>query len=316
MGLKLVLRSYGGDNHKGRPPFYSKDLVVASFLRAAAEVREATSTAPDDVEVFFVNDGPIPPHRLRVMEDRGTVLPIPGGPVGMRRSYVYGLDLPDRLGWSDDDIVVYVEDDYLLSHDAFVVLLQGVEAMPDVSYFALSGSRPDDLTDPAERLKHQVPRGWAPAEPDRRIGAHTWVHILSVASTFAARVGPLVADRDIFEQAMRPFRNRYLDHETCLLYQGIVPYHGWELVTGLPGDFVPSLRGVGRAVVLTPYRVLLNRRARRQREPHTLYAPQPSVAAHLEIGMMSTGRDWAAVAAEVAAWSQQQGLGLSVARSA
>ena len=311
MGLKVVLRSYGGDNDKGRPPFYTKDLVVASFLRAAAEARESAAT-PDQVEVFFVNDGPIPAQRLRVMEERGTVLPIPGGPVGMRRSYVYGLDLPDRLGWSPDDVVVYVEDDYLLTQDAFVVLLQGVEAMPDVSYFALSGSRPDDLTDPAERLKHQVPRGWSPAGADRQVGDHRWIHILSVASMFAARVGPLVADRDIFEQAMRPFRNRYLDHETCLLYQGIVPYRGRELVTGLPGDFVPGLRGVGRAVVLTPYRVLLNRRARRQTEPHTLYAPQPSVAAHLEVGMMSPGRDWAAVAAEVAAWSEEQGLGLSV----
>ena len=79
MGLKVVLRSYGGDNDKGRPPFYTKDLVVASFLRAAAEARESAAT-PDEVEVFFVNDGPIPAQRLRVMEERGHRPADPGRP--------------------------------------------------------------------------------------------------------------------------------------------------------------------------------------------------------------------------------------------
>ncbi|MDO5711479.1 MAG: hypothetical protein Q4P32_07055 [Micrococcales bacterium] len=306
MGLKLVLRSYGGDNAKGRPSFYSKDLVVASFLRAAGAVRR------NDAEVFFLNDGPIPPARLGAMERHGTVLAIPGGPVGMRRSYVYGLDLPTLLGWSARDIVAFIEDDYLLTADAFVALLDAEVAMPEVSYFALSGSRPDDLSDPAQRRLHQVPRGWAPTLADRQVGDRTWTHILSVASTFAARVGPLVADRDIFDQCMRPFRNRYLDHETCLLYQGIVPYHGSELVTGLPGDFAPGVRGLARTLLLTPYRMLLNRRARRQSMPHLLYAPQPSLAAHLEDGVMSSGQDWAAIAHSVAVWADAEDLQLQL----
>ena len=81
MGLKVVLRSYGGDNDKGRPEFYSKDLVVASFVRAARAASEV-----EDIEVFFVNDGPIPRLRLNFMERCGRVLQIPDGPVGMRDS--------------------------------------------------------------------------------------------------------------------------------------------------------------------------------------------------------------------------------------
>ncbi len=303
MGLKLVLRSYGGDNDKGRPSFYSKDLVVASFVRAAAAV---------EAEVFFVNDGPIPSARLGVMERSGMVLQIPGGPVGMRDSYRYGLDMPSRLGWMDDDIVAFVEDDYLLTADAFSVILDGAGAMPDVSYFALTGSRPDDFSDPAQRQLHQVPRGWTPSLPNRQVGDYTWIHILSVASTFAARVGALTADRDIFEQCMKPFRSRYLDHETCLLYQAIVPYHGVELVIGPPGDFVPGWRGVARTLLLSPYRIRLNRRARRQRESHPLYAVQPRVAAHLEDGMMSTTRDWEQVAREVSIWAAEQAPALEL----
>lgn len=298
MALKLVLRSYGGDNDKGRPDFYSKDLVVASFARAAQTV---------EAEVFFVNDGPIPAPRLAMMERYGRIVPIPGGPVGMRDSYRFGLDMPDRLGWSDDDIVVYIEDDYLLAQDAFEVLLQGAAAMPQVSYFALSGSRPDDFDDPAQQRLHGVPRGYRPTAPDLAVGDSTWISILSAASTFAARVGALRADRDIFEQCMRPFRNRYLDHETCLLYQGITPYRGTDYFFGTPGDFEAGPRGVARALVLLPFRVLINRRARRQTTPHLLYAVQPSVAAHLEVANMNASRDWAAEAASVGQWAAAQG---------
>lgn len=301
MTLRLVLRSYGGDNDKGRPAFYSKDLVVASFVRAARHV---------GADVYFVNDGPIPAPRLALMEGNGEVIAIPGGPVGMRDSYRFGLDLPDRLAWSDDDIVAYVEDDYLLVEDAFEVLLTGAAAMPSASYFALSGSRPTDYDDPAQQRLHGLPRDWRPLAPDRTVGDSRWINVLSVASTFAARVGALRADRDIFEQCMRPFRNRYLDHETCLLYQGVVPYRGRDFFFGLPGDFVPGVRGVARAALLLPFRVLLNRRARRQREPHLLYAVQPAVAAHLEVANINTARDWSAEADAVTRWAAEQGYEL------
>lgn len=305
MTLRIVLRSYGGDNKKGRPPFYSKDLVVASFVRAARAAQEAD---PGQVEVLFVNDGPIPAPRLAFMERSGRVLAIPGGPVGMRDSYRYGLDMADRFGWPDDDLVVFVEDDYLLTADAFTVLVRGAQALPEAAYFAICGSRATDYDDPAQQRLHGLPVGWRPLGPDRVVGDRTWINVLSVASTFAARVAAIRADRDIFELCMKPFRKRYFDHETCLLYQGVTPYTGGAYFFGLPGDFVPCARGVARAVALLPYRVVLNRRARRQHQPHLLYAVQPTVAVHLEVDLMDPGRNWSGEAEDVVAWARGHGF--------
>ena len=108
-----------------------------------------------------------------------------------------------------------------------------------------------------------------------------------------------------------------LDHETCLIYQGQIPYHGRELLTGLPGDFVPSLRGVVRAVVLVPFRIALNRLARRRRAANLLYALTPNEATHLEHPVISPDRDWEAVATDVTRWASENGLaaaGTSVPR--
>jgi hypothetical protein len=114
---------------------------------------------------------------------------------------------------------------------------------------------------------------------------------------------------------MRPFRRRFLDHETCLLYQACVPYHGLELLTGLPNDFEASLRGVVRTAVLVPFRIALNVRASRQPEPHLLYVLTPNEATHLEYPVVSDDQDWSAVAAEVLQWAETEdrvGPGIAV----
>jgi hypothetical protein len=139
-------------------------------------------------------------------------------------------------------------------------------------------------------------------------GGRLWVNIASTTSTFCARIGALRQDLPIFWQCMVPFRKRFLDHETCLLYQGHVPYRGLELLTGLPDDYVASARGVVRAVFLVPFRIALNIRARRQKDPHYLYAVTPNLTTHLEEGVMNQDQDWPAEAAKVAAWAQEQQL--------
>ena len=296
--LRLVYRSYGGENRKNRPFFYNKLLTLTSFIRAAAQVPEA--------EVIFLNDGPIPQARLDLMNRYGTPHPIEGGPNGLRASYRYGLKLPDKLGWPDEDVVAYVEDDYLFTEDAFIALADAADQLPEVSYFALYGARPES-DEPADREFHGVPHSWS-AQPDLVAGGRRWVNIASTTSTFCARVGALREDLPIFWQCMIPFRKRFLDHETCLLYQGLVPYRGMELLTGLPDDYVPSARGVVRTVFLVPFRIGLNIRARRQKDPHYLYAVTPNLTNHLEEGVMNQDQDWPAEAAGVAAWAQDQQL--------
>ncbi|SDS94636.1 hypothetical protein [Microlunatus soli] len=292
MTIHLLYRSYGGENRKRRPDYYSKLLTLSSFIRAADRLPLA--------DVIFVNDGPIPADRLELMRSAGRVISLGDVPSGMRASYRFALHLPDTEGWPDDDVVMLVEDDYLFAADSFSALADAVEDLTDVGYFALYGERAD-YGDPVDRRRMSVPDGWHP-QPDLASGGRVWFNLASTASTFAARVGVLRSDLDIFEQCMRPFRRRFLDHETCLIVQGAIPYRGWQLITGLPDDFEPSIRGVVRTVVLIPYRVLLNRRARRQLRPHPLYCVTPNEATHLEHPVISPDRDWESIGREVTDW--------------
>lgn len=300
MALHLIYRSYGGDNGKTRPPWFSKTLAAASFSRAAERA---------DLQPHWLNDGPIAPPTLDVMRRRGMIHQLMDGPVGMRRSYVIGLRMAIESHWSDDDVVYFCEDDYLHTTDAFTTLRAAAEGLPQISYFALYGSTPQ-WPDAEWPGGYAYPRGWN-RRPDLQADGHDWVHVASTASTFGARLGALRRDYPLFRQAMIPFRRRYLDHETCLLYQGYRPYRGREYVMGLRGDFVPGTRGVARAAFLIPFRVGLNLRSRRNaHDPHLLYAATPNLACHVEVGVMTPGRDWVAEAESTRQWAADKGLQL------
>jgi hypothetical protein len=295
MTLHLVYRSYGGENFKRRPFYYSKMLALISFVRAATGVKGA--------ELLFLNDGPIPDDKLAVMRRYGRVAQTGEEAKGMRASYRAALDLVTTESWTDDDVVCYVEDDYLFMAGALIALTEAVAGLPEASYFSLYGTLAD-YDDPLERIEHAVPRDWK-AQPDRRVGDRVWFNRASITSTFAARVGILREDLPIFIQCIPPFLpRRILDHETCLLYQGFVPFHGRELFFGLPGDFKLGLRGVVRGAVLVPFRIALNLRAHRQQTPHLLYTVTPNLATHMEHPVISPDRDWFAVAEEVAQWAE------------
>jgi hypothetical protein len=305
MMQRLVYRSYGGENRKHRPDYYSKLLTLISFVRAAARLPEA--------DIIFLNDGPVPTDRLAIMERFGQVIQLADAPQGLRASYRAALLLCTTEPWSDDDVVSYVEDDYLFTENAFLALNEATAELPQVCYFTLYGDRPD-YSDPAATIVHSLPRDWAPM-PDLVAGHRVWFNRASVTSTFSARVGTLRADLPVFFACMRPFRKRFLDHETCLIYQGYIPYHGRELLLGLAEDFVPSVRGVIRTAVLVPIRIALNALARRRRAAHLLYALTPNEATHLEHPVISVDQDWEAVAIEVTQWAQESGLVAPGARS-
>jgi hypothetical protein len=225
---------------------------------------------------------------------------------GLRASYRAALLLNTTEPWADGDVVSYIEDDYLFTEDAFLVLAEATAELAQVCYFAVYGTRPD-LSDPEMRIEHSLPTDWAPA-PDLTVKGRVWFNRCSIASTFSARVGALRADLPVFLTCMGPFRKRFLDHETCLIYQGYVPYHGRQLLLGAPGDFVPSLRGALRAVVLLPFRIRLNRFARSRSQANLLYAVTPNEATHLEYPVISPDRDWEAVAVGVTRWAAENGL--------
>ena len=297
--IHLVLRSYGGENNKNRPPYYSKLLGLISFIRAASRV--------PDADVLFLNDGPVPADHLSLMERFGTVVSVPGGPAGMRASYWYAVTLPQRHPeWDDDDLVALNEDDYLFRPDAFAVLDAAAAGIPEAGYFSVYGPRPD-YASATLRSDFSLPHGWTPG-PDRTVDGGTWFNQPGITSTFTARAGALRRDSIVFRHCMIPFRRRFLDHETCLIYQGFLPYRGLDLVLGLPGDFVPGIRGTIRTVVLIPFRFALNLHALLRREAHLLYCLSPNEATHLDLPVISTDWDWAAEAVSVAHWAADQGL--------
>lgn len=298
-GIHLVLRSYGGDNTKRRPPYYSKLLALTSFVRAASRLPQAN--------VIFLNDGPVPPPHLELMRRFGTIETIDRGPIGMRGSYWHAITLPERHPeWPDSDILSLNEDDYLFRPDAFARLARAAKELPEASYFSVYGSRPD-YTNPAVRERYALPHGWRPA-PDHPTGDGTWFNQPGITSTFSGRVGAFRQDKRVFRHCMFPFRKRFLDHETCLINQGYVPYRGWDLVTGLPGDFEPGLRGVLRTAFLVPFRVALDVHAMMRHDRHLLYCLSPNEATHLDLPMISPDHDWFEEAATVATWAEDRGF--------
>lgn len=303
MRLHLVYRLYGGENLKGRPDFYDKRTSLASFL-CAAEVAEA--------DVVILADGPIPDDMRAMAEGRCRIVDLPGGPVGMRASYLAALRFPARAGWSDDDIVYFSEDDYLHDDQAFIALQSAANHIPAAGYFALYASTPRHPSF-GPGLPHSVPADWVD-RPEVIVDGHSWVNVPSTASTFGARVGTLKADMGIFRQGMVPYPSRLLDHETCLVYQGRLPYTPVELVLGPENTrFRSGWRAVAANIVLTPFRVAYQLRSlTRRRHPHLLYTADPNFASHMEVEFMAPGTDWPDIAHSARVWAEKIGHPITV----
>ena len=299
--VRPIYRSYGGENRKGRPAYYSKALCLASFLQAT----ERASVSP-----VFLNDGPIDPELVAVMSRHGEVVQLSDRPLGMRASYRAALEHPVEAGWSDGDVAYFCEDDYLHRPEAFTALGEAAAAITVADYFALyGGTSRHPVFGPGVPLR--FPPGWR-HRPDVTAAGTTWVNIPSTASTFGARVSALRADLGIMRQGMVPYRSRLLDHETCLVVQGQPPYTAQEVLIGPAATrFRRGLRAVAENVVLAPFRLAFNLRSLSRRgQPHLLYAADPNLACHLETTFMSPGVDWDVEVARASTWAAEAGLRL------
>ena len=292
--LHIIVRSYGGENKKERPQYYSKTLALASLIRSALELPHGSS------ELVFCNDGPMPADRPRLMERFGEVIARPDR--GLKDSLLTALDLPRERGWAPDDLVWFAEDDYLYSPSAFPALVAAGAALPSASYFglyALIGPRLPNGADHPET--HRIPPQWAGSEPVL-IDGHPWRKALSTTSTFGARVKAIADDRRMTRLAMRSGSD--WDHTACLMYQGYQPYP----LTSLIGALAERERYGGRLrragifagrMALGFYQALRSRRAGARK---VLMAADPPLITHLETEHMAAGTDWAAVAHETHAW--------------
>jgi hypothetical protein len=292
MALRIVYRSYGGENDKNRPAYYSKKLCLLNALQAADRA---------GAEITFINNGPVADDLVALMRPRGEIVTLPD--VGMRRSFLTGLRLPARRGWPAGDVVYFCEDDYLHVPEAFTALAAAATAL-DADYYALYGALLDDEDAAAgiiwdlEKQGREVvlPRGFRRADPVEVDGV-VWKHILATTSTFGVRVGALARDVGIFRQSGLPHRNMYRDYDMCVTYQGYEAYRWGELAREL------VLRGPGplarraRQAALVPFKAGMNLRSHRlPRNRHRLVCAAPNLGCHMEAAFLARGHDWEDVA--------------------
>jgi hypothetical protein len=293
--LHVVYRSHGGENAKGRPAWYSKQLALLSFLRAVEQVEQR-------VDVVFLNDGPIPQERLALMREHGRVAAITGG--SNRASYLAGLRAAVRSDWPDEDVVLLAEDDYLWRPDA-LVSLSGAAATGRAEYFAPYGVGTHD------DVEGRVPQWRRPrtARGEDALPADVvrWVPHESTTSTFAVRLGALRQDHRIL--VLGCLSGGDFDHTSLLAVQGIPRFRLRDLVSHHPGaSSNPAVRAA-RAVYLTAFRsavdvASLRRPSRRRR----LAAADPAVCTHMEDGWLAPApagraRYWEDLAAQTRRWA-------------
>ena len=303
--LHVVYRSYGGENAKGRPAYYSKALSLASLLRAV----EPLGT---DAEIVFLNDGPIPDDLVHIMERHGQI--DARAQMGMKGSLRAALALPKERGWPDEDLVWFCEDDYLYQPHALTGLRAAAMAFPDAGYFALyaligsrlpNGAASDDKHIPPGCTK--LPSGWHDTEPTPVLG-HPWRRALSTTSTFGARIGVLEQDRLLMYATM--WSGGAWDYTTCLLYQGFQPYSLSESLHWLQTN--PREKGLVQTATVAAVRIALSgyQAARRMagQRGHLFVAPDPALVTHLEAAYLAQGTDWEAVAADTKRWATEHGV--------
>jgi len=205
MKLHIIYRSVGpdGKNHI-RPKYFNKTVGLKSFLRAVNYVRSEIG------DIIFMNDGEMPDDRVEIMESAGNVIPLPG--LGNSGSFRAAFNVVKEIGWDDDDIIYFAEDDYLYKESSLSLLIEAAENIKKADYFTLY-DHPDRYirTDDARKTEHVFFSG----------NTH-WRSVESTCISFGARVGALKKDLWIFKiGTMRPIPK---DRHIFRAVQGIGQY--------------------------------------------------------------------------------------------
>lgn len=297
MPLRVLYRSYGGTNMKGRPEYFDKVRCLHSLLRAAERV---------GAQITFINNGPVPEHLVRLMRSAGEITELPG--LRMPKSFQAALQQATASDWPDEEVVWYSEDDYLYRPEAFERLAEIAAAAPTVDYFGLYAGTPAHQLLREPLPSDGTPRGWAQSPPVD-VDGQEWVQVRNTTASFGARLGALREDEGIFRLCALPHRNMFRDQDIWRVVQGYAPYTYRALLRDAVGLSGETSRQRMREAVMVPFRVATNLRAHRRPERRrTLLAADPNLVTHLEVGYIAPGRDWAAVAAETDEWARERGF--------
>jgi hypothetical protein len=307
--LRVLHRSYAGDGAKPRPPYFSKLLALASLVRAAHAL-------PMPAELVFLNDGPMPAERLRVMERFGEVRAVRRGGSDARSYREMLADEAARPG-PVDGLLWLAEDDYLYLEDGFVRLVEGAAALPRADYFMIYGSNAVDPVRSTDRTMVLLPEGGAD-HPDAvvaEVAGNTWYRIGSTTSSFGLRRRALLEDLRLLRYGA--LTGGSWDSSSCRMVQGFRAYAPGVVRADLfPFRSVPPAgwpKSIARGLVRAGALPLSRRPAAKRR---VFMGIDPEHAFHMEAGDVAphplTRRtskiDWVEVAAESAGWARDHGI--------
>lgn len=204
--IQAIYRATPASNKKHRPEWFMKRSCLGSFLRAA-EVGGIGHAS-----ILFLCDGPLPEGVVSTMERRGRVEQLGG--IGNSQSYLAALRRAVCSGLASDDIVYFVEDDYLHAPDALTCLGRAIADAPSGSYMTLYDHpdryrQSDDLRTPGRAVE--------------LFGDRHCRRVESTNMTFAARVGTLRRDRRLLALAAR-YTGYPHDRAMWRALQGLGPY--------------------------------------------------------------------------------------------
>lgn len=295
--LRVLYRFAASENLKSRPEYFTKSLALASFVRAARAARPA-------VRVTFVVDGDLPRPVESVMAGEGDVLRVRCG--SNRASYLETVQLPRTLPVTED-LTWFAEDDYLYEPSSLTELLRAADAIPEASWFALSGPTPPQL------LEMQRAQGPVPLPPLRRPGGIAyvdelpWHRIPSTTSTFGGWTGRIIHDERLLR--LTPLTGAAWDRTTCLAVQGITPYPWQHVLADLVVPSTPRRHRAARVAWRVASRVVINLRSMRlPGNRGVLVAPVTPMVGHMNLPYEERPAHWDSVAAETIEWAASDGI--------
>lgn len=290
--VRVLYRYSSSTNLKDRPPYFSKELALASFERA---VQQADGRA----RATFIVDGQVDAEVLRTMSRVGDV--VRGSFGSNRASYRATVGMVSQLA-QDEPLTWFAEDDYLYEPSSLVCLLAAADAIPEAEWFALSGPTPSVM------LEMRKAQGPVALKPLARTGGQVevdgvpWRRIESTTSTFGGRTASVVRDRRLLQAV--PFTGAAWDRTTCLAVQGATPYPWRHVLDDLVVPSTPRERRALRVAWRLTGRVLVNARSSVRLPAHRspLVAPITPMVGHMNLPFEERPEHWDVVAAQTREW--------------
>ena len=266
-------------NHKPRPPWFSRQAALVSFLSALDRV-------PGPTRLVYVADGGVPAELVDSVARGDEVVDVQGGSASRSYRALLGVALA-RTTARERGLVWFGEDDHLYRPEALVALVGAAQALPGADYFSLY--TPDNAAWHADHASQPGRRG---GSSGCDVGGVRWVRSWASTSTFGLRAPVLRADAALLRLCSRA--GGPWDHTTVSVVQGVAPYPWRHLYDDLylRASRASARRVLGRPVVRAGIDLLAGLRSR------IWVAPEPSLATHVELGQLAAGTDWPAVAAQ------------------